>query len=269
MAEKLTYCGDPLLGIRLGFSYQDGSDQIKLYNVPSDIRTTPPHPDDILNRPGDILDTTISDNYLVRENIVKIDIDRRQTLELGVTILGGIISVAIRTTAIEKSKTIFWQNQFRKAYIDPIPGDPYEGSAFIYYLMYSKNRDFFDKNSFSIPVYISYPFIEIGENRKVLLRVLVGTNALLPETIEIVSEQGWDRYGALEIHNQKKLGVLKAKNWYYGLGIEGSIIKNLRTGLEFSFVQTQYRGKFDIPVSFESDSNIHPVFKIYCSSLFE
>ncbi len=267
LADKIGNSSEPSWGMSFGLTYQYGGDQVTLYNVPADIRTIPPHSDDILNRPGDILDTTISDNYLVRENIIKFELGHRQTLELGVSILKGIVSIAIRTTAIERIERGFNQNQFRKAYIDPVPGDPFEGSAFIYYIIEAEERDFLDKNSFSIPVYVAYPIICIGGNQEILLRAVAGTNVLLPETIELVSEQGWDRYGALEIQHKKKLGKFKNLSLFYGIRIDGTVMEKLKLGFEFTLVHTDYRKDFSIPLSVDLDRNIRPAFKIYCTAL--
>lgn len=236
--------------IGLGFGYQKGN-QVTLGNMPREIRTTLPHSDDQRDRPGQFLDPTIPDNYLIRENTVKIDLGYRKSIEAYFS-FWGIINIAIRTSAIRESEEVEHRNLFRKNYIKP----EFTGEALIYYSVKSRSRQFFDGSSFSLPIFVTYPVFYCGKNRGFIFRIMGGTNILLPEKIELEAEQGWDRFGTQEVKQITDLGKLKEIEWYGGIDIEWSPAESYRFGIQPAFVYTDYNRNLNFPLFLQLENNV-------------
>ncbi|MGI0010677.1 MAG: hypothetical protein ACREAE_04675 [Nitrosopumilaceae archaeon] len=242
--------------IGLGLGYRKG-DHVTLGNIPSDIRTTLPHPDDVKNRSGDILDPNIPDNYLIHENAVRIDLGHRKSIDVHFS-LWSVINVMIRTSAIRESEVVENQNLFRKNYIKP----GITGEALIFYSVKSKKRQFFDGNSFSLPIYITYPVLYCGKNKGLVFRIVGGTNILLPDKIELVAEQGWDRFAEKEIKEAFGLGKLKELGWFGGINVEGIPAMDYRLGIQFTVVYTDYQENFKVPLSLQLENSVRPSLRV-------
>lgn len=251
-----------IIGLGLGFGYLKG-DHVTLGNIPSDIRTIPPHPDDVIYRPNEILPPEIPDNYLIRENAVRVDLGHRISFDVHFS-FKGIVNIAIITSAIRESEVVENQNLFRKNYIKPgIPGE-----ALIFYSVKSKETQFFDGNSFSLPIYITYPVLYCGKNKGLVFRIVGGTNILLPDKIELVADQGWDRFGEKEIEETIDLGELKEIEWFGGIDIEGTPAKDFRLGIQFTLVYTDYQENSEGPLSLQLENSVRPSLRVNVTKLF-
>jgi len=249
--------------IGFGFGYQKG-DHIALGNIPSDLRTVPPHPDDVKYRPDDILDPNNPDNYLIIENTVHVALERRISLDVHFC-FWGILNIAIQTSEIKGSEVIEVENLYRKTYIkEGFPG----GDALIYYLVRSKNRSFFDGNSLSLPIYITYPVFYFGKNKEVILRLIGGTNLLLPDKISLEAEKGWDRFNERQKETTFDLGELKETEFFAGFDIEGAFAKSIRFGLQFTLVYTEYQEDFSVPLSLQQSNEVLPSLRLNLTKLF-
>jgi hypothetical protein len=262
LKEYIKGHGHYTIGIGVGLGYRKG-DQVTLGNVPRDSRTVPPHPDDVKYRSGDILDPNIPDNYLIRENTVYIDLGHRKSLDMHFS-FWSVINIMVRTSAIGESEVVENQNLFRKNYIKP----GITGEALIFYSVKSKKRQFFDGNSFSLPIYITYPVLYCGKSKGLVFRILGGTNILLPDKIELVADQGWDRFGEKEIKETIDLGKLKEIEWFGGIDIEGSPAKDFRLGIQFTLVYTDYLENREVPLSLQLESSVRPSLRVTATKLF-
>jgi hypothetical protein len=239
--------GRHAIGLGLGFGVE-GSDRVRLGNVPSDIRTVPPHPADIRDRSSEILPSSVLDNYLIHNNAASIEVGHRMNLDISISVW-GIINVAVRTSSIRHSEKIEGQNFFRKDYIRP----EYFGKALIYYSIESREKQFLDRNSFSLPIYLTYPALYFGKNKEVISRVILGTNTILPRRIDLQSEQGWDRFGERQVQQVRDLGELKETDWFGGVDFERTAVKDFKLGIQFLLVYTIYQESFTVPFSLESE----------------
>ncbi len=235
------------IGLGLGFGVE-GSDHVLLGNVPSDIRTVPPHPDDLRDRSTEILPPNVLDNYLVHENAVRIEVGYRANIDIFIS-FWGIINVAVRTSSIRHSEKVEGQNYFRKDYIRP----EYFGKAMIYYSVESRKKQFLDRSSFSLPIFLTYPALYFGENKEIISRIVLGTNTILPQRIDLQSEQGWDRFGERQVQQARDLGELKEIEWFGGIDFERTAVKDLKLGIQFMLVYTVYQESLKVPLSLESE----------------
>jgi hypothetical protein len=251
--DGLTY------GIGMGLGYGTWN-ELTLENIPRELRTIPPHPDDVLYRGHDILPVNIPDNYLVRENSVDINFGQRLSLDIIQISYLGIVNISVRTTSIKELGQLLNQNLYRKWYVTnnvSDPENPNSGTAYIYYGIKSKNRAFFDSKSFSLPLSITYPVLYAGRKKELICKLLGGTNILLPDKIELETEKGWYRFGEYEIQNGGKssIGDLKEIEWFAGIDIEGSLSKTLRLDFQFARVYSYYEGDFNVPLSFKQQEH--------------
>jgi hypothetical protein len=251
------------VGMGFGFGYKNGN-QVTLSNVPKDIRMTPPHADDVENRPDQILDPNVPDNYLVRENTVVVDLGHRMSLDLHLS-FWGIANIALRTSSIQESEKIYDRNLLRKNYIRP----SYTGDAFIYYSVRSKKRSFFSRESFSIPIYVTYPVYYCGNAKELVFHILAGTNILLPEKIEFEADQGWDRFGALENASKRDIGELRETQWFGGIDIAGTPTALFRLGIQFILLFPDYQENFNIPLSLKLDNRMCYSLRITVTTLLQ
>lgn len=252
-----------IFSIGFGFGYRKG-DQVSLSNIPSNIRTGRPHPDDVKYRPNEILDPNNPDNYLIIENTVRVALEHRISLDIHFR-FWGILNIAIKTSQIKDSKVIEHENYFRKSYIkEGSPG----GDALIYYLVRSKNRSFFDVNSFSLPIYVTYPVFYCGKNKEVIFHLVGGTNLLLPDKISLEAEKGWHRFNERQKDTTFDLGELKETEFFAGLDVERAFTKSIRFGLEFTLVYTEYQEHFSVPLSLQQSNKMLPSLRLNFTKLF-
>ncbi len=261
---KEMLCKNEIIRVGFGFGYQKG-DQVSFGNIPSNIRTVPPHPDDVKYRPDDILDPNNPDNYLIIENTVNVALKHRISIDIHLR-FWGILNIAIQTSAIKGSEIIEGENLYRKSYIkEGAPG----GDALFYYLVRSKNRSFFDGNSFRLPIYITYPVFYFGKNEEVILYLLGGTNLLLPDKISLEAEKGWHRFNERQKEESFDLGELKETEFFAGIEIEGAPTNSIRFGIQFLLVYREYQDNFNIPLfSLQQSNNVLPSLRLNLSMLF-
>jgi len=246
--------------IGIGFGLQSGS-KITFGDIPSDIRIIPPHKDDLKDRPDEILDPGITDNYLIYENQVFIDLPGRKSIDLINASLYGLINVTLRTSDLVSSGENIDNNLYTKNYIKP----EFYGIALIYYTIKSKERTFFKGNSFSLPIYLTYPVLYFGKNpeinRRLILRVIGGTNILLPPKIELEAENGWDRFGSQEIQETIDIGEIKEIEWFWGFDFEGAISKSVHFNFQLAFIYPDYKKNFKTPLTLQFDKKPSTSFR--------
>lgn len=249
--------------IGLGFGYQKGDD-LTISDLPREIRTVPPHSDDVVNRPNDILDPNIPDNYLLIENTVDVALKHRISLDVHVR-FWGILNIAIQVSQMKGSEVTEGENYYRKSYIkEGSPG----GDALIYYLVRSKERSFFDGNSFSLPIYVTCPVFYCGKNKEIIFHLVGGTNLLLPDKISFEAEKGWHRFNGREIETTFDLGELKQMKFFGGIGIEGAPTNSIRFGIQFLLVYTEYQEDFKFPLSLKQSNKVLPSIRLNLTKLF-
>jgi len=249
--------------IGFGFGYKKG-DHVTLGNIPRNIRTVDPHPDDVKYRPDDILDPNNPDNYLIIENTVHVALEHRISLDVHFR-FWGILNIAIQTSEIKGSEVKENENFYRKSYIkEGSPG----GDALIYYLVRSKNRSFLDRNSFSLPIYITYPVFYCGKNKEVIFHLVGGTNLLLSDKISLEAEKGWHRFNERQKETTFDLGKLKETEFFAGFKIEGAFTKSIRFGLQFTLVYTEYQEDFNVPLSLQQSNEVLPSLRLNLTKLF-
>jgi len=249
--------------IGFGFGYRKG-DQVSFGNMPSNVRMGRPHPDDVKYRPNEILDPNNPDNYLIVENTVNVALKHRISLEVHFR-FWGILNIAIKTSRIKESKVIEHENYFRESYIkEGSPG----GDALIYYLVRSKNRSFFDGNSFSLPIYVRYPVFYCGKNKEAIFLLVGGTNLLLPDKISLEAEKGWHRFNERQKDTTFVLGELKETEFFAGFDIEGAFIESIRFGLQFTLVYTEYQEDFSVPLTLQQSNKVLPSLRLNLTKLF-
>lgn len=253
---------NPFMSFRLSFSVMGGGDRVTLSNLPQDIRVIPPHPDDVQNRPNDIADTTILDNYLIAENIAHLETNHSTSIEIEFC-FWGILNIGIASSRIERFGLDLGESLFRKAYIEANPGDPYSGSALIFYGIEARERDYFSKGSFSIPISFSYPVWNIGNYPAFTFRAEAGTDLLLPSTIQLQSRQGWDRFGAREDQRVSDIGEIKVVHYFTGLDVESAIASWGGVGLQASLCYSEYREDLRDGINLEVKDKLHPSIKAY------
>jgi hypothetical protein len=256
--------------IGIGFGYDTGN-KLTLENISSELRRIPPHDDDVRDRGPDILPVNIPDNYLVRENSADINLGQRLSLDIIQISLWGVINLSLRTTQIKESEQTLNQNLYRKWYVTNNvndPDNPNSGTAYIYYGIKSKNRNFFESKSFSLPLFITYPVLYVGRKKEVICKLLGGTNILLPDKIELESEKGWYRFGEYAIQNKSSIGDLKEIEWFAGIDIEGNLSNTLKLCIQFMMVYNDYQGNFNVPISLKSEDNLHSSIRINLINMF-
>ncbi|MFH2055636.1 MAG: hypothetical protein ABIJ61_06745 [bacterium] len=269
MADSL--CGEPpdsgssgfwdKVGVGLGFSYRGGGDRVTLGNISPEVRYIPPHPEDLEQRGDEILDPNDPDNYLIGANSAQIELGDRQAVELHLD-LWGIVGIGLRSTAIAGSGRVVDGNLLRQAYIPAKEGEPYTGSAFIYYCLKVKERGFFAEGSFSVPISFGWPVLSRGGKRRTTLRVLGGSNFLLPEKVLVEAEQGWDRFGAYQIQQSSDVGELEFTDWYGGLEVVAQLSARLRFDARFTLTLTEYSGTFTDELTLAVERSWHPAFNV-------
>lgn len=250
----------------IGFGLQLGS-TITIGDIPSDIRIIPPHVDDLKDRFDVILDTNIRDNYLIYENEVDVKLPDRIRIDLIHASLYGLINITLRTTELSSSGENLDNNLYTKNYIKP--GE--YGIARIYYTIKTKERTFFKDNSFSLPIYLTYPVLYYGKdpeiNRRLILRIMGGTNILLPPKFELVAENGWDRFGSYETQETIDIGEIKEINWFWGLDVEGAFDKSFHFNVQLAFINTKYKEIVESPITLQSDISLSPSISMRISWL--
>lgn len=253
--------------VGVGFGIQSGG-SITLGNVPSEARIIPPHPDDLENRYTEILDPTVTDNYLIYENEVFVDLLSKKSIDFNLSFY-GLINITLRTTDFASSEENNGCNLFLKRYIKP----EYYGDAFIYYTIKTQDQGFFSKNSLSLPISLSYPLVYFGKNpeinRRLVLRIMGGTNILLPPTINLEAENGWDRFGSHEIHETKDLGEIKEIEWFWGFDFEGAISESFHFNAKLTFIYPDYKENFKTPMTFQFDKSSSASFNLGLSWLIK
>jgi hypothetical protein len=263
--DYLNMSGRLKYGLGLGLGFKAGNN-LTLENISNELRSIQPHINDVRDRP-DILTVSNPDNYLIRENNADISLGTSLSFDILQISYWGIVNLSIRTTSINESGLILNQNLYRKWYVTNNindPDNPSSGTAYIYYSIKSKGRNFFERKSFDLPLFITYPVLYVGRQKEVICKLLGGTNILLPYKIELESEKGWYRFGEYEIQNEGKrsLGDLKEIEWFAGIDIDASISRTLKLGLEFAEVYTDYKGDFNVPLSFKQQKNFTTSLRI-------
>lgn len=245
------------LAIGLSLGYKHG-DEVTIGNIPGSIRMIPPHDDD-MGLP--ILDPDVPDNYLIQQNTGRIDLGHRLRFEM-IFSFWGIVNIAIRTSAIDQSDLIENQNLYRKNYV--LEG----GEALIFYALRAQEREFLSGNSFSFPIFVTYPVYCFGKNRNAIFRIVAGTNFLFPDRISLVAEQGWDRFGEKEFREPINLGKLKEVGWFGGFDIEVTPIEKWKIGIQFTVVYTDYREDFEFPLTLPMNDSVRPSLQFNVMKLF-
>lgn len=264
LARKICEDTNEKISIGIGFGYQK-RDHITLSNILKEIRTTPPHPNDIVYRSHEILNPDNPDNYLIIENTVHIVLEHRISLAVNLRVW-GILNIAIQTSAINESRVIETENYFRKSYIKE---GAIGGDALIYYLVRSKKRSFIDGNSFSLPIYITYPILYFGKNKEAIFHLVGGTNLLLPEKISFEAEKGWHRFNERQKDTTFDLGELKETKFFAGFDIEGAFTKSIRLGFQFTFVYTESQEDFNVPLSLQQSNKVLLSLRLNFIKLFD
>jgi hypothetical protein len=181
-----------------------------------------------------------------------------------------MFNVSLRTTMLTGSDVTNDKNFYTKNYIRPEFYD-YYGKASIYYTINTKDRVFFSKNSFSLPIYLTYPVLYFGKspeiNRRLILRIMGGTNILLPPKIELEAENGWERYGSLEIYKTQDLGEIEEIEWFWGFDFEGAISKSFYFNGQLAFIHPDYKENFTVPLTLQFDNKPSISFRIRVSAL--
>ena len=258
-------------GIGVGFGIKTGN-TITLDNISKDLRSIPPHPDDILYRPN-ILPPSDPDNYIIGNNSVDINLGQSLSFDILQFSFWGIVNLSVRTTQIVGSGQTLNQNLFRKWYVTnnvSDPDNPNSGTAYIYYSIKSIDMNFFESKSFSLPLFITYPVLYIGREKDVIVKVLGGTNALLPNKIEFESEKGWYRYGEYEIQDSGKqsIGELKETDWFCGVDVEANFNNLWKFNFECTRVYSDYDGNFNVPLTINTQNNVSASFRISVQRMF-
>ena len=245
------------VGVGIGIN---SDNNIYIDNISQTIRYILPHEDDVQYRGNDILPVNNPDNYLVGQNSMELKLEKTLTLNIFQINLYGIFNIAINTTGINRSELVLNQNLYHKWYVTnnlDDPENPNSGTAFIYYGVKSKKRNFFESKSFSIPLSVTYPVFYLGNGKEVILKLLGGTNILLPEKIELEYEKGWYRFGEYEVQNDGNgtIGEIKEVNWFAGFEAEGRIGDLLKLNFQLAYVHSEYSGNFSFPLSFHLKNN--------------
>jgi len=252
-----------LLSIGFGFGYRQ-DECVILGDIPKKIRTIPPHTDDVLYRPDEILDPFNPDNYVIIYNAANVALSRRISFDLYFC-FWGIFNIAISTSEIRESEVEEGVNLFRKSYIkEGAPG----GDALIYYLVRIKSCSFLYEKSFSLPIYIQYPILFFGRNKQAFLTLMAGTNALLPNRISLQAERGWHRFNERQKKDSFELGDLKEINYFTGLDIKVSPTRSLEFGMQILLVYTDYQEDFEYPLSLEHPDKALASVRFHVSKLF-
>jgi hypothetical protein len=264
--------GDFNIGLGMGLSYTSGIG-ITLGDISKDLRYTPPHPEDVALRGDDILSTSDQNNYIVKENSTEIDLGHRIGLDFVQFTLWGIFNISIRTTLIEEPDLSLGHNLYRKWYVTNNvnnPDDPSSGTAYIYYSIGAKRRSFFESKSFSLPLTITYPFFYIGKKKDAILRILLGTNILLPGKVELESTKGWYRYSEYEPQEGGKvsIGDLKEVEWLIGLDVQVAVSQTMKAGFQIAECVSEWKGDFSVPISFSQRESATTLFKISFMRMF-
>ena len=236
---------------------------VTLRDIPVEIRTTPPHIDDVTNRPDEILPTEQTDNYVIMDNDTRIRLGYEMALDIHVS-FWDLLFIAVRTAGTDPGSVSINNNLLKKQYIFPVTYDPYRGSAAIYYSVEATPNTCGSRNSLSLPVYIDYPVCRFGTRRNFILRILGGTTVLLPERVSFVAEQGWDRYNDFEVYETRNLGEITETEWFIGVGIEQLTTVNLRFGMQAMLIFTDYRETFTFPVlHLDSEDHLRLSLRVY------
>lgn len=262
--------------IGVGFGIQSSS-SLTLGNISKDIRIIPPHEWDFENKYDTILfwdgfegSSVGLDNYLIDSNQVIIDLPVTKYFDLISASIYGLFNISLRTTQLGGSGENTDNNLYLKNYIKPEFQKIY-GAAYIYYTVKTKERNFFKRNSFSLPISIAYPVLYFGKNtklnRRLILRIMGGTNILLPPKIELEAENGWVRYGSQEVQETIYLGEIKEIEWFWGFDFEGAISKSVHFNFQLAFVHPDYKANFKVPMTLQFDKKISTSFRIGISVL--
>jgi hypothetical protein len=254
--------------IGAGFGLQ-ASDSLIFSYIPRDIRLVQPHDDDLKDRREEILDPDEPDNYLVYENNAFIKLPGRKNIDLFNLSFYGLVNLTLRTSTIGSSKEVHGYNFYRKNYIKP----EYYGFAYIYYSINTAERGVMGGRSLSLPVYFTLPVFYLGANHEVHNRVIFGitggSNVFWPSRIEVVAENGWDRFGSLEINEIFHLGEIKEIEWFWGVYFEGILFhyhkeaaNSLRINCQFTLIHPDYRENFTMPMRYNFDNRPIPSFRI-------
>lgn len=228
------------LSVGLGFGYRNG-DQVIFGNIPTDISIGSPHPDD-WNQP--ILDPTNPDNYTIIREKIFVDLANRLGVNVNVSFY-GLLNFAVSISQAGESGENGDRNFFDKIYIPPSNPITHEGEAKFYYTIRTKNRGFSFGNSFSLPIYLTYPIFYCGKNselnRRIIFRAIGGTTIYFSHKIELEAEKGWDRFNRLEVDNIIDLGNVKKKpELFVGFDIKATPTQSLQLGLQITFINTRY-----------------------------
>jgi hypothetical protein len=265
LAKKMLHKDESIeFGVGLGFGYNE-SDQLAIGNLPSVIRTGHPHPDDVTYRQDEILDPNNPDNYLIIKNTVHVALKHRISLDVHFR-FWGILNIAFQTSEIKGSEVIEGENLYRKSYIkEGSPG----GDALIYYLIRSKNQYMFNINSFSLPIYITYPVFNLGENKETIFNLVGGTNLLLPDKVSFEAERGWHRFNEMKKETTFDLGDLTETNFFAGILIEGAFLRSIRFGLQLALVYTEYKEDFNFPLTLKQSNKLDLSLRLNISTFFD
>ncbi|MBD3337576.1 MAG: hypothetical protein GF353_00615 [Candidatus Lokiarchaeota archaeon] len=256
LAKKI--CKKKYISIGLVFGYQFG-DNLHLSNLSKDIRTTPPHPDDVKYRPDDILDPNNPDNYLIVHNNPQLSLKHRINLAAKIS-FWGLLHIEIQTSQLNESDIIENENYFRKSYIKEGASG---GDALIFYSLKSKNRSLFSRSSFSIPIYLAYPIRNLSKNKDIILEFLGGTNLLLPKKISVEAAKGWHRFNERQIQEQINIGKIKETNYFLGVGLENVFKESMKLGVKILLTYKEYQKDFGNSISVERSDEITPSFHVY------
>lgn len=240
-----------------GINFRKGY-SIELINIPSQIRTGRPHPDDKANRPYHILPDDVPDSYLIAANRVEMTLPDKYGVNVGVLNFKGFLSLGLRfLPELVKFEIIndnqLYETTYRKDYIKP--GIP--GKAFIYYNVKTAGPGV----NISIPLSATLPVFSFGKEYQNTFRIVAGTS-LFPSAVRLEAEKGWERFGELEVDRENpigEIGKIKESEWFAGFDMDGT---RLQAGLQFGLVVSQLKSSLPILLQDEKKTSFLAQFRI-------
>jgi hypothetical protein len=230
-----------------GLGFGRNSDyEFEIADISSDLRKVLPHPEDVNNRKNDLLPESNTKNYIIGNNRVTVKAGGNLYLDLINVSFWGIANISLRTTMMVEPDHIWEVNTYRKWYVTndiTNPDNPDSGTAYIYYSLHPEGKGFMTRNSFSLPVCITYPVLYGGNNRELILKLMGGSNVLMPNKLEIVAEKGWYRYSKFEImqNGSSVISELKEIDWFGGIALEGNFFKTIKLDLQVARVHAKFK----------------------------
>ena len=90
---------------------------------------------------------------------------------------------------------------------------------------------------------------------------------MFPEKISVEAVRGWDRFNELQIRDIVDVGEIKEVEWFAGIDVVGTVVKNIRIGLELTLVYADYKVNATTPVSLDLDNRVRPSFRLHINNM--